>query len=34
MKNLAKIFMAIVALAAFSCTTDTTETLVNQGGGI
>ena len=33
MKNLAKIFTAIVALAAFSCTTDTTETLVNQGGG-
>ena len=33
MKNLTKIFMAIVALMAFSCTTDTTETLVNQGVG-
>ena len=33
MKNLTKIFMAIVALMAFSCTTDTTETLVNQGEG-
>jgi hypothetical protein len=33
MKNLTKIFMAILALMAFSCTTDTTETLVNQGVG-
>ena len=34
MKNLVKIFTAIVALAAISCTTDTTDTLVNQGGGL
>ena len=32
MKNLAKIFTAIVALAALSCTTDTTDTLAPQGG--
>ena len=33
MKNLTKIFMAVAALVAFSCTTDTTEDLgVNLGG--
>ncbi len=34
MKQLAKIFMAVVAMAAvIGCTTDTTEDLAVKGGG-